>query len=573
VDRRAGEAGRVAAYEQCLATEARTRRQLQTAQEALAGAASRHGAARAAWLALWRQAGVAPGDPASMREWRARRETVLACLRDTDRKAAALGRLRARRDEAREKLAAVLPGAAAETLLAPLLRAAERRRLAHDDLRRRHDEAARAVAEAERALASIETKRAAVAARISDWRVSWAPVAASLGLAPDTGAEAGADALAIWTDLDRHEAAWRGARQRVRDMTADIEAFGARAHACVAACAPDLAAETTDQAVRTLAVRLAATRAAAVKRADLEARMAERAAHLTKLAANLDAAEDTLQALRALAGVADDAALQDAIARARAADALARNIAEREAELRRLDDGLSLAALAAEAESEAAESLLARIESIDARRRAIAAENEGFAKTLMEVEGRVAAMERGQDAAEASQRMQDAAAEAQDIATRYVRLRLSHALLRAGLDRFRREQQAPLLAQAGTLFAALTGGRYERLATDETEDGRMIVVGLRPDGTHCPADRLSEGTRDQLYLALRLAAIGMHAAHAEPLPFIADDLLASFDDTRAKAALDVLGEFSAVTQTILFTHHAHIAAMADPARAHVHRLG
>jgi uncharacterized protein YhaN len=65
----------------------------------------------------------------------------------------------------------------------------------------------------------------------------------------------------------------------------------------------------------------------------------------------------------------------------------------------------------------------------------------------------------------------------------------------------------------------------------------------------------------------------MHAAHAEPLPFIADDLLASFDDTRAKAALDVLGEFSAVTQTILFTHHAHIAAMADPARAHVHRLG
>jgi uncharacterized protein YhaN len=355
-------------------------------------------------------------------------------------------------------------------------------------------------------------------------------------------------------------------------MTADIERFGIRAQACVAACAPELAEETMEQAVRTLAARLAASRAAEAKRADLEAQMVGRSVRLKTAEAGLDAAEDRLVALRALAGAADDAALQDAIARARAADALARNIAEREAELRRLDDGLSEAALAAEAACEPAELLPARIEAIDARRRAIAAENEGYAKTLMEVEGRLAAMERGQDAAEAAQRMQDAAAEAQEIATRYVRLRLAHTLLRAGLDRFRREQQAPLLARAGTLFAALTGGRYERLATDETEDGRMVVVGLRPDGTHCPADRLSEGTRDQLYLALRLAAIGMHAAHAEPLPFIADDLLASFDDTRARAALQVLAEFSQVTQTILFTHHAHIAAMADPTTTPVHRL-
>ncbi len=570
-DRRAGEAGRVAAYEQCLANHARTLRQLQTARAAYAESAARHASAQAAWSALWQEAGVSPGDPSAMREWRVRRDAVLACLRDADRKASALGRLRARRDAAREKLAAVLPDADARPGLAPLLRAAEHRRHAHDEAKRRHEEAARAVAEAERALASMETKRSILATKTLAWREAWAPIAASLLLPPDTGAEAGADALGIWTDLDRHEAAWRTARLRVDAMTADIDRFAARTQACVAACAPELAAETMEQAVRALAARLGASRAAAAKRADLEARMGARTARLKKLEADLAAAEDLLQALRTLAGAADDVALQDAIARARAAAALARNIAEREAELRRLDDGLSVAELAAEAECETPDSLPARIEAIDARRRAIAAENEGFAKTLMEVEGRVSAMERGQDAAEASQRMQDAAADAQEIATRYVRLRLAHTLLRAGLDRFRREQQAPLLAQAGALFASLTGGRYERLATDETEDGRMVVVGLRPDGTHCPAERLSEGTRDQLYLALRLAAIGMHTAHAEPLPFIADDLLASFDDARARAALQVLAEFSKVTQTILFTHHAHIADMAGPA-VQVHRL-
>jgi uncharacterized protein YhaN len=98
------------------------------------------------------------------------------------------------------------------------------------------------------------------------------------------------------------------------------------------------------------------------------------------------------------------------------------------------------------------------------------------------------------------------------------------------------------------------------------------MVAARPDGTECPADRLSEGTRDQLYLALRLAAIESFAVRAEPLPFIADDLLVNFDDRRSRAAMRVLATFGQVTQTILFTHHAHIAAMADRATASLHHL-
>jgi uncharacterized protein YhaN len=107
---------------------------------------------------------------------------------------------------------------------------------------------------------------------------------------------------------------------------------------------------------------------------------------------------------------------------------------------------------------------------------------------------------------------------------------------------------------------------------EEAENGQLFIVALRPDGSDCPADRLSEGTRDQLYLALRLAAIESYAARAEPLPFIADDLLVNFDDRRARAALRVLAEFGAVTQTILFTHHHHIVELADPATASLHRL-
>ena len=77
---------------------------------------------------------------------------------------------------------------------------------------------------------------------------------------------------------------------------------------------------------------------------------------------------------------------------------------------------------------------------------------------------------------------------------------------------------------------------------------------------------LSEGARDQLYLALRVAIVEAHCRTAAPLPFIADDLLVHFDDTRAAAALRLLAELGRTTQVILFTHHEHIAAMAQDER-------
>ncbi len=47
---------------------------------------------------------------------------------------------------------------------------------------------------------------------------------------------------------------------------------------------------------------------------------------------------------------------------------------------------------------------------------------------------------------------------------------------------------------------------------------------------------------DQLYLALRVAAIEDYLDHAEPMPFIADDLFINFDDKRAAAGFRVLSE-------------------------------
>ena len=81
-----------------------------------------------------------------------------------------------------------------------------------------------------------------------------------------------------------------------------------------------------------------------------------------------------------------------------------------------------------------------------------------------------------------------------------------------------------------------------------------------PSGGTVGVEGFSEGARDQLFLALRLALLERRAGEA--LPFIGDDLLASFDDPRALRTLGLLAEFGAKQQVILFTHHHHVAELA-----------
>jgi uncharacterized protein YhaN len=73
---------------------------------------------------------------------------------------------------------------------------------------------------------------------------------------------------------------------------------------------------------------------------------------------------------------------------------------------------------------------------------------------------------------------------------------------------------------------------------------------------------MSEGTRDQLFLALRLGSIEGRAG-AHPLPLVCDDLLINADDARAGAMLKVLASNSLWTQVILFTHHEHVVDLAQ----------
>src|SRR5208282_5207801 len=151
-----------------------------------------------------------------------------------------------------------------------------------------------------------------------------------------------------------------------------------------------------------------------------------------------------------------------------------------------------------------------------------------------------------------------AIAEMHETLERYVELALARDLVVAAIDQIRGEQQAPLIQRAGELFSLATNGAFAGIQTDVDQKGSPIVVGKRISESTVTVGNMSDGTRDQLFLAFRIASVEQYCAAAEPLPFIADDLLVHFDDDRSLATLKLLTELSKTTQVLLFTHHRSV---------------
>ncbi len=107
---------------------------------------------------------------------------------------------------------------------------------------------------------------------------------------------------------------------------------------------------------------------------------------------------------------------------------------------------------------------------------------------------------------------------------------------------------APRIAkQAQELMGRLTDGRYERLSMAED---LSLNTSAQQEDTLRSIQWRSDGTMDQLYLALRLSVARELTPQA---PLILDDALVRFDDRRLEKALEILKEEAREKQVILFT--------------------
>lgn len=155
--------------------------------------------------------------------------------------------------------------------------------------------------------------------------------------------------------------------------------------------------------------------------------------------------------------------------------------------------------------------------------------------------------------------------ELEEAALRYARLRAGSLVASHAIRSYRDAHRSGMMSRAAEAFAAITRGAYPSLSTRPEKD-REVLIGTHRSGASRRAAEMSKGTRFQLYLALRLAAYHEAAAIRPPVPFLADDIMETFDEPRSEAVMRLLGEVSRQGQVIYLTHHRHLC---DIARAQV----
>ena len=145
----------------------------------------------------------------------------------------------------------------------------------------------------------------------------------------------------------------------------------------------------------------------------------------------------------------------------------------------------------------------------------------------------------GADAAIAEGRRQKALAGMGEAGEQFVRFAVLNMRMRWAVERYQDRKQSPMLKRASAVFKTLTRGAFERLDIDFYQRP-TVPFAQRPDKQVVPVAGLSNGTRDQLFFSLRIAAVELQIENGTPFPVLADNLFINFDDDRSKAGLQAL---------------------------------
>jgi uncharacterized protein YhaN len=515
------------------------------------------------WQKVWARTAAPPMAPADARAWIAELAEARRAAELLRAAAAEEATCRERVERARRVLAQALaidlgdlgPGALAEEARAELVRierAAEALAAADEEARRLEQEFAAARERAVRAGEEVRRVREEATTLLAEHGIT-APVHEELATIADD-----VDALAAGLERIRSQARREAVMDRdAREIEAKVRAVSARA-------APDLSGRPVIAVIDELQRRLEAASRARDERARLERELYAAEAELAEERARIDAATAALDAMAAAAGVASRSDL--AAAERAGAEAAAQLARRREAEeaLERLGDGLSPSALADEAgEHESLEAAQRRLEDVEAELDDVLTQIDRTGREIAGKEAGLAMYREGVALAADERALAEAdLAAIQEKAEEWVRLRLAHRVLSRAVDRYRERSQGPLLRRAGELFSELTLGAFVRLAVRFDEDDKPRLAAVRSGGGDVEVEGMSEGTRDQLYLALRIASLERMIETTDPLPLVLDDVLVQFDDDRAAAALRVLARLAGRMQVLFFTHHAHLVEIA-----------
>ena len=407
--------------------------------------------------------------------------------------------------------------------------------------------------------------QAQLAAIVEQWQTEWTTALTPLQLPVDTLPDVVRDVLDTLDQANHKLEKAKGLKRRVDLMNRDAEAFQSDVAALLNIVAPELLHEKVEHSVPTLANGLNQAEKDATRYAELEKNLRLEKKRLTEARKIIQTAQTQLQILLDQAHCQDLVDLEFAEQTSEQKKALQRQLNEIEQYLLEQGEGLSLEELTQAADEVEIDALPHELEQVKTQIQQLEKERSEVIATLGEQRVLLKQMDGNDAAAQAAEEAQLALSEIRALSERYMQLHLASVVLRQAIEKYREQHQGPLLQRASELFQRLTLGSFMGLKVGyQGNDDEPILLGLRAnDNLGVSTSGMSDGTRDQLYLALRLASIENYLTTHSPLPLVLDDILINFDDARSQATLEILGELSRTTQILFFTHHQHLVKLAQ----------
>jgi uncharacterized protein YhaN len=398
---------------------------------------------------------------------------------------------------------------------------------------------------------------------VDQWRIDWAVAVEQLGMDRDAEPLAANAVIESIDELFVHIKEANDTRLRISGIDRDAKQFTSSVTHLLSQVAPDLQELPVDQAVADLNDRLEAATKSQTKLDGWNEQLQQEEAKREKANSQVVQWQRTLETMCHQAGCTNPDELPESERRSATRKKLENDLRVVDEQLIGLAGGAGLNDFVADAIQQDADHVKATIDQLSDEIGQLEKEKSEVSETIGAERTELRRMDGSGQAAEAQEQVEHLLARIRNDAEQFIRLRIASVVLRKSIDRFREQSQGPVFQRASDLFGELTLGSFSGLRADYDDKGNAVLIGVRPDDQRTVGvNGMSDGTCDQLYLALRLALLESYFAHNEPIPFIVDDILIRFDDDRAVAALNALARLSEQTQVIFFTHHEHLVQLA-----------
>lgn len=520
----------------------------------------------AQWEDAWEGTCVAPLSPAEMKSWTAARESILKQKEESDGIDRELAQAKDLKQQHITSLYAALFGlnespADNQSLLSDALEFAEsvvsRILVAQSNREKLADKLEGLESQVEATQHKIKLRED----DLKQWQQNWQTAIERLTSDPSTMPDQ-ADTL-----LDQNKELFELIKQRdvfdkrISDMQALVDDYRESVRRLCVTLEIEFNQDEVRDIVEQCQKRVIESRENRTTLNELEKTLVQEQANLDESSDQLKAANKKLAALCKEAGCDSHEQLPEIEDQAKQKNKITQDLRQVNLNLTELTSTNSLEEFIAEARQHDPDTLPGEIEELKRQHEELDSQYSQVNQQIGELKNELKQLDGSDQLAQWNADAEFLAAQVVTESQRYMQLRLAQKSLERIMERYREKNQNPVLELASDYFARLTLQSFAGLQVDYA-DAQPILVGVRPDRKTVHVDGMSEGTRDQLYLSIRLAGLSLFLETKEPIPLIIDDLLIKFDDQRAVAALELLLEISSKTQVIFFTHHQHVLDLA-----------